>query len=65
MIANDHHRPYKRRRPAIRASRLAFRPYRSVDVRDPCNFWDMQREMSHHRAHALGAVATFGTAECG
>ena len=67
VIANDHHRPVQETEAAaIRASRLGISSLMDpVDVRDPCNFWDMQREMSHHRAHALGAVATFGTAECG
>ena len=67
VIANDHHRPVQETEAAaIRASRLGISSLIDpVDVRDPCNFWDMQREMSHHRAHALGAVATFGTAECG
>jgi len=67
VIANDHHRPVKETEAAaVRASRLGISSLMDpVDVLDPFNKWDMQREMSHHRAHALGAVATFGPAERG
>ena len=67
VIANDHHRSVKETEAAAtRASRLGISSLMDpADVRDPFNKWDMQREMSHHRAHALGAVATFGPTERG
>ena len=67
VIANDHHRAVQETEAAAtRASRLGISSLIDpVDVLDPFNKWDMQREMSHHRAHALGAVATFGPTERG
>lgn len=68
VVANDHHRSVEATEAALlraRALGLTSAILDPSEVADPANLWPHQREMSHHRAHALGAVATFGPAECG
>lgn len=62
VVANDHHRSVAATEAAaLRALSLGITSILDPsEVADPYNLWPHQREISHHRAHALGACATFG-----
>jgi len=68
VVSNDHHRSVASTEAACaRAARLGTSCLVDAeDAADPFNSYDqIETECSHHRAHALGAAATFGEAENG